>query len=125
MRLLITGGRKLTDRGLIWSILDRLHAEHRFTLLIHGDDRGADQLCAEWAQERGIPVLACPADRQRDGRAAATKRNRRMLAENPDLVVAFSNDSNARHMTLIADDAGAKMIDPEDIPELWSANEPG
>ncbi len=48
-----------------------------------------------------------------------------MLAENPDLVVAFSNDSNARHMALIADDAGAKVIDPEDIPELWSANEPG
>jgi len=49
MRLLITGGRDFDDRGLMWSTLDRLHAEHRFTLLIHGDARGAgsaaDQSC--------------------------------------------------------------------------------
>ncbi len=50
MRLLITGGRKFADRGLIRAILDRLHAQHRFTLLIHGDARGADRLAAEWAQ---------------------------------------------------------------------------
>ncbi len=125
MRLLITGGRKFADRDLIRSILDRLHAQHRFTLLIHGDARGADRLAAEWAQARGIPVLACPVDRKRDGRAARPKRNRRMLAENPDLVVALSNESESGHMTLIAEDAEVKVIYPEDMPELWSANEPG
>jgi hypothetical protein len=34
MRLLITGGRKFADLGLMWSVLDRLHQEHHFTLLI-------------------------------------------------------------------------------------------
>jgi hypothetical protein len=125
MRLLITGGRKFTDRGLMWSVLDRLHAEHHFTLLIHGDARGADRLAGEWAGERGIPVLICPADRKRDGLAARPKRNRRILAENPDLVVAFSHDSESGHMTLVAEDAGVKVIYPEDMPELWPANEPG
>ena len=48
-----------------------------------------------------------------------------MLAENPDLVVAFSNDSESGHMTLIAEEVGVKVIYPEDIPELWPANDPG
>ena len=125
MRILITGGRDFDDRDLLWSTLDRLHAEHHFTALIHGDARGADRLAGEWAGERGIPVLVCPEDRKRDGRGARSKRNRRMLAENPDLVVAFSHDSSSEHMTLIAEDAGVKVIYPEDMPELMSGNEPG
>ena len=41
MRILITGGRNFDDRDLMWSALDRLHAEHRFALLIHGNAKGA------------------------------------------------------------------------------------
>jgi hypothetical protein len=33
-----------------------------------------------------------------------------MLAENPALVVAFPGDSDTRHMVLIADGAGVKVI---------------
>lgn len=110
MRLLITGGRNFDDRDLMWSTLDRLHAEHHFTLLIHGGARGADRLAGEWARERGVEVLACPADRKRHGRAAGPKQNRQMLAEKPDLVVAFPGDSGTRHMVLIAEDAGVKVI---------------
>ena len=70
MRVLITGGRNFDDRDLMWSSLDRLHAEHHFTLLIHGDAKGADRLAGAWAEERGIEVLACPADWKRYGRGA-------------------------------------------------------
>ena len=115
MRLLVTGGRNFDDRVLMWSTLDRLHAEHQFTLLIHGDARGADRLAGEWAQERGIDVLACPADRKRYGRGAGPKRNRQMLAEKPDLVVAFPGDSDTRHMVIIADEAGVKVIYAEEV----------
>ena len=110
MRLLITGGRNFDDRDLMWSTLDRLHAEYQFTLLIHGDARGTDRLAGAWAQERGIAALVCPADRKRYGRAAGPKRNRQMLAEKPDLVVAFPGDSGTRHMVLIADEVGVKVI---------------
>ena len=125
MRLLVTGGCKFADRALMWSVLDRLHAKHHVSLLIHGDARGADRLAGEWAGERGIPALACPVDRKQYGRAAATKRNRQMLAETPDLVVAFPGDSDTRHMAIIAEEAGVKVIYPEDIPELWPATDPG
>jgi len=110
MRLLVTGGRSFGDREFLFATLDRLHAEHQFTLLIHGDAKGTDRLAGEWAQERGIEVLACPADRERYGRAAGPKRNRQMLAENPDLVVAFPGDSGTRHMVLIAEEAGVRVI---------------
>lgn len=118
MRVLITGGRNFKDRALMWSTLDRLHAEHHFTLLIHSDARGADRLADEWAQERGIQVLNCPADRKRYGRAAGPKRNRQMLAENPALVVAFSGESNTNHMVIIAEEAGVKVI----VVEAENAN---
>ena len=52
MRVLITGGRSFDDRTLLFETLDRLHAIHEFTLLIHGDARGADRLGGEWARER-------------------------------------------------------------------------
>jgi predicted PP-loop superfamily ATPase len=81
-------------------------------------------VAGEWAQERGVEVLACPLDRKQYGRAAATKRNRQMLAEKPDLVVAFPGDSDTRHMAIIAEEAGVKVIYPEDLPELRSTVEP-
>jgi len=115
MRLLVTGGRNFDDRGLMWSTLDRLHAEHQFTLLIHGDARGADRLAGEWAQDLGIDVLACPADRKRYGRGAGPKRNRQMLDQKPDLVVAVPGDSDTRHMVIIAEDAGVKVIHAGEI----------
>ena len=70
MRILITGGRDFDDREMLYRALDRLHEEHGFTLVIHGAARGADRLGGEWAQERGIEVLACPADWRRYGRGA-------------------------------------------------------
>ena len=48
-----------------------------------------------------------------------------MLAERPDLVVAFPGDSDTRHMAIIAEEARVKVIYPEDMPELMSNDEPG
>lgn len=114
MRLLVTGGRNFADRDVLFATLDRLHAEHGFTLLIHGDARGADRLAGEWAQERGVPILACPLDRKRYGRGAGPKRNRQMLGQDPDLVVAFPGGSGTSHMVIIAEEAGVKVIRAEE-----------
>jgi hypothetical protein len=110
MRILVTGGRDFSARDLLCRTLDRLHAEHHFTLLIHGDARGADRLGGEWAKERSIEVLACPADWRRHGRGAGPKRNRQMLEENPDLVVAFPGGAGTRNMVEIARKAGIEVI---------------
>lgn len=119
MRLLVTSGRIFSDRDFLFATLDRLHAEHHFTLLIHGDARGADRLAGEWAQERGVLILACPADWKRYGRGAGPKRNRQMLDQKPDLVVAFPGESGTRHMVIIAEEAGVQVIYAKEM------NEPG
>jgi hypothetical protein len=41
MRVLVCGGRNFDDAGLMISVLDRLHTEKFFTVLIHGNARGA------------------------------------------------------------------------------------
>jgi YspA, cpYpsA-related SLOG family len=89
MKVLVTGGRSFSNRSLLFAILDGLHDGHAFTTLIHGGASGADRLAGDWAASRGIPVEFHPADWQRYGRAAGPIRNQQMLAEKPDMVVAF------------------------------------
>jgi hypothetical protein len=110
MRLLVTGGRSFSDRELLFATLDRLHVEHHFTMLIHGDAKGTDRLAGEWATERGIGVSARPADWRRYGRGAGMVRNRQMLEEKPDLVVAFPGGPGTKNMAEIARKAGVEVI---------------
>jgi hypothetical protein len=55
MRVLVCGGRDFDDAGLMINVLDRLHTEKFFTVLIHGNARGADRIADAWASCRGIP----------------------------------------------------------------------
>jgi hypothetical protein len=125
MRFLVTGGRDFKDRDFLFATLDDLHSEHGFTLLIHGDAKGADRLAGEWAEERGVPILACPPDWRRYSRGAGPKRNRQMLAEKPELVVAFPGDSDTRHMVIIADEAGVKVVYAVEVRTPGSGIEQG
>jgi hypothetical protein len=54
MRVLVCGGRDFDDAGLMIGVLDRLHTEELFTVLIHGNAR-ADRIADAWASVRGIP----------------------------------------------------------------------
>jgi YspA, cpYpsA-related SLOG family len=55
MRVLVCGGRDFDDAGLMISVLDRLHTEKPFTVVIHGNARGADRIVDAWAWRRGVP----------------------------------------------------------------------
>lgn len=115
MRILITGGRDFDDREMLFLALDRLHSELGFTLLIHGDAKGADRLAGEWATERTIEVLACPADWKRHGRAAGPIRNRQMLEHMPDLLVAFPGGRGTADMVSVATKAGLRVVYAADV----------
>jgi YspA, cpYpsA-related SLOG family len=56
MRVLVCGGRDFHDAGLMNSVLDRLHTEKFFTVLIQGNARGADRIADAWASCRGIDL---------------------------------------------------------------------
>jgi hypothetical protein len=62
MRVLVCGGRDFSDKVMLASALDAIHADRPFSLVIHGAAPGADTLAGEWADSRGIPVAPFPAD---------------------------------------------------------------
>ena len=110
MRVLIAGGRDFADRELLFETLDRLHAERRITVVIHGAARWADTLADEWAKERGIDVNAKPPDWKRHGRAAGPIRNGEMLKNRPDLVVAFPGGKGTANRVKQATNAGIEIV---------------
>lgn len=112
MKVLICGGRDFSDRDFIFKSLDQLHAEHHFSLLIHGGARGADSLAGEWAIAREIEFKIFPADWEQYGRSAGMIRNSQMLNQKPDLVVAFSGGRGTQNMIDISNKAGALVICP-------------
>jgi hypothetical protein len=112
MRALVCGGRDFRNRDALCAALDRLHAEHHFSLLIAGGARGADALAQEWATSRSVPTQVYRAN-WKLGRKAGPIRNQRMLDDGkPDLVVAFPGGKGTTGMIAIAHRAGVQIIRP-------------
>lgn len=115
MRVLVCGSRYWTRRHYLFGVLDSLHEEMQFTVVIEGEAPGADRMAALWARRHDVAVAAYPADWAEHGRAAGPIRNRRMLAEGkPDLVVAFHERISASKGTIDmmrqAGKAGVKVM---------------
>ena len=86
MRVLVCGSRDW-HRGDI--IRERLAKLPRGTVIMHGRCRGADMLADVNAKSLGFHVQVFPADWNEYGRSAGVRRNLVMLAQKPDLVLAF------------------------------------
>lgn len=114
MRVLVCGGRDFNDGRHLCRVLDTLHQKSRFSVVIHGAQRGADFLAGRWAKAHGIAVDPYKAEWTHLGRAAGPIRNRRMLEEGrPDLVVAFPGGSGTANMVRQARGAGVKVIEEQ------------
>lgn len=112
MRVLVTGGRDFEDARLMFRVLERLDADRRVDVVIHGGASGADRLAAEWADLAMREVLRFPADWRTHGRAAGPIRNQQMLDEGqPDLVVAFPGGRGTADCVRRAREAGVRVIE--------------
>jgi hypothetical protein len=87
--LLVTGGRTYANRELLFTTLDAIHAETPVTLLLNGGADGADAHARDWASSRRVCFRIFHAHWTLFGSAAGPIRNSEMIAECPDLVVAF------------------------------------
>ncbi len=107
MRVLVCGGRDFVDREHLALALNRMHADRRFTVVIHRGARGADSLAGEWAAAHGIDVVVEQARWKEEGRAAGPLRNQRMLElHRPDFVIAFPGGRGTADMKRRASAAG-------------------
>ena len=94
MKVLICGGRNYTDYNKILNFVKQLAAEYKNLLIIEGGAKGADTLAKEAAIECGLTYKGIKADWKKYGRSAGSKRNQKMLGENPNLVLAFHPDTD-------------------------------
>lgn len=98
-KVLVCGGRDYHDKDFLFSTLDAFHLEHKFTLLIQGGARGADNLVKIWAFYKKIPSLEFPANWVMYGKAAGQIRNQQMLVEGkPNLLIAFPGGIGTKNM---------------------------
>jgi hypothetical protein len=98
-RVLVCGGRKFTDKALVYRTLDALAEEHPAIFVIEGGARGADALARMWRHERLQPGETFHADWKRYGDPAGPIRNRKMLVDGqPDLVLAFPGGDGTADM---------------------------
>jgi len=101
MKLLICGSRNWTSWSLIQNFLDKFKAQHGQFELIHGDCRGADKMGAYLANKMNMKVTAFPADWNTHGKAAGPIRNKQMIDDKPDYVVAFKGHTSVGTKNLI------------------------
>lgn len=93
MRALVFGDRKWFHQGVLFEVLDDIHAATPITVVIEGEAQGADKMGKWWARSRGIEVDAYPADWNRFGKAAGPIRNQDMLKNGrPHMGIGFHDD---------------------------------
>ena len=111
VKLLVCGGRDYSDKEYLTIYLNYIHKTCAITTLIHGDADGADKLAGEWAEERGIKVIAVPAEWDKYGKAAGYKRNVKMADMKPDVVIAFRGGRGTQMMKQIARDRKIRVVE--------------
>lgn len=89
MKVLVCGDRNWADRELIREALKLLSGQDT---IIEGGARGADTMAKGVAEELGLNVEVFKAEWKKYGRAAGPIRNRQMLDEKPDRVLAFHDN---------------------------------
>jgi hypothetical protein len=126
MKILICGGRNMSRSDAFnWlerNAIDELaHASGLFGSMtiekvIHGGCRGADEGAGDWAKSEDIPVVVCPADWKKHGKAAGPIRNRQMLTvHKPDFVIALPGGKGTADMVRFAEGEGVRVIRAEFI----------
>lgn len=86
MKVIVCGDRNWRDADLI---CDRLSKLPKDTIVIQGGANGADFWGKYIAERLGLEVKSFLPNWGQYGKAAGPIRNRRMLQEKPDLVLAF------------------------------------
>lgn len=126
MRVIVCGGRTF---GLSEDECKFVHSQLNSILykspydrhvIINGGAQGVDAIAKAWAEDKGYKVETYLAEWQKYGRRAGPLRNYRMLAEGPDLVIAFPGGRGTANMVKIAEEAGVdvKKINYETYPKF-------
>lgn len=99
MKVIIAGGRDISNRDRVFAIIDRDLLRWKeeglpaVTEIMSGCARGVDTLGEQYAAAHNIPVKKFPADWDVNGKAAGPIRNRQMADYADRLIVIMHIDS--------------------------------
>lgn len=113
-KLLVTGGRGYADKEKMFEVMDRLHSRFFLSMVIHGAASGADSIAGQWARDRGVQEVVCPANWHVHSRRAGYLRNSAMADLQPDAVLAFPGGVGTNMMVEIAGERNIPVIDALD-----------
>lgn len=98
MRVMVSGARIANCPpnvgGIVQKELDELKAEYHDLFLILGDASGVDSIAKNWAEINKVSHVVLYADWDGMGRSAGHRRNRQMILEGPDLLLAFPSEES-------------------------------
>ena len=114
-KVLVTGSREWNDQKTILDALSdllRTHQPSDITVIV-GGARGADKIAKEIARFLCMNVQEFPADWDRFNKAAGPIRNAEMVAQKPDICLAFPTASSKGtiHCMKLAFDAGVPVTE--------------
>lgn len=113
MRVIVCGGRKFRSPAQVFSELENMHRNYKFTALMQGGAKGVDTMARDWAATHPeIERYVCKADWDTHGRAAGPIRNAKMLEWKPDMVIAFAGGPGTANMVAQAKAAGITVAYP-------------
>lgn len=114
MRVIVCGSRNWGEypdqREKIYAALDAIHAETPITFLWHGNAKGVDTVAGTWGEiKQTICVCPVPAEWSKYGDRAGPIRNKNMLGQGIDLVIAFPGGKGTTNMIAQAKRAGVPV----------------
>lgn len=112
-KILVCGGRYYSNKWLVYTYLDTYRVQYEGNLhIIHGNCVrrnnetnelvGADYYAKCWAYDNNISQTPYPAEWKKYGYSAGYVRNKLMLNENPDMVLAFPGGKGTANMVKLA-----------------------
>ena len=88
--IVVSGDRNWTDYDTIFRVLSALKSTNIKITILEGECKGVDKLCKKAALSLGMNVKPYPADwGEPYDPSAGPIRNRKMLDQKPDLILAF------------------------------------
>ncbi len=114
LRVIVCGGRAFNDKTMLSRVLWYVHERRGLAELIHGGQRGAEQMANHWAFEMDIHRTEVRAEWSKYGDPRALLlRNRQMFELQPHGVIAFPGDVHSRAVVQSAREHGVPVLDAE------------
>lgn len=101
-RLLVTGGRLVSSREVVFGVLDAADARRPIDYVMHRGSEGAEALAGEWARERRRPWEIMMKTRQGPQGARAGDAEELLAVARPDGVIAFPGGRFTRRVVQLA-----------------------